>query len=36
MVDKIFKELIKQSDSRRYITYMFKGKYDRIDFTFLD
>eukprot|EP00347_Sterkiella_histriomuscorum_P018883 403343810 len=35
MTDKIFKELIKQSDARRYITYMFKAKYDRIDFMFL-
>ncbi|CDW79851.1 rab5 gdp gtp exchange factor [Stylonychia lemnae] len=36
MVEKIFKELIKQSDSRRYITYLFKSKYDRIDFNYLD
>lgn len=32
----IFKQLIKQSDARRYITYLFKSKYDRIDFNYLE
>ena len=36
MSEMIFKQLIKQSDARRYITYLFKSKYDRIDFNYLE
>ncbi len=36
MSEMIFKQLVKQSDARRYITYLFKSKYDRIDFNYLE
>ena len=36
MTDKIFKQLIKQNEARRYLIYLFKSKYDRIDFNYLE
>ena len=35
-MDLVFKQLIKQTEARKYITYLFKSKYDRIDFNYLD
>jgi len=36
MSEKIFKELIKSSDTLKYIIYLFKAKYDRIDFNYME
>jgi len=32
----MFKEIVKQSDAKRYLIYLFKSKYDRIDFNYLN
>ena len=36
LVEKIFKELITLGETRKYIDYLFRQKYERIDFSYLD
>lgn len=36
MTEKIFKQLIRLSETKKYLLYMFKSKFDRVDFNFLD
>ena len=35
-LDRIFRQMIKQSESKRYLIYLFKSKSDRIDFNYLN
>jgi hypothetical protein len=35
-LDRIFKEIIKQNECKRYLILLFKSKYDRIDFNYIN
>jgi hypothetical protein len=35
-LETIFNQIVSQSESRRYLIYLFKSKYDRIDFNYLN
>ena len=36
MTEKIFKEIIKNTEVKEYLIYLFKNKYEKIDFNYLD
>jgi hypothetical protein len=36
LTERIFKQLIRQGDAKRFIIHLFRMKYDRIDFNYLD
>jgi hypothetical protein len=36
MSERIFNELVKQSDTKKYLIYLFKQKFEKIDFNYLD
>lgn len=35
-LERMFRQIVRQSDSKRYLIYLFKSKYDRIDFNYLN
>lgn len=35
-LDRLFKEIINQPECKRYLVYLFKSKYDRIDFNYIN
>ena len=36
MTEKIFKELIQMSETKKYLLYLFKNKFERVDFNYID
>jgi hypothetical protein len=35
-LERVFWQIVKQSEMKRYLIYLFKSKYDRIDFNYLN